>query len=112
MSVMIAPEYNAMITLSTTHVTKETLDRLHRIANNEAEQDDIQEITVYDKNFHNETLVGCFIYLCSKNCQFETDKTPEDLKNLIDFARFCNANLICLDSDGPQVDNLPVYSHE
>ena len=92
-------EISKMITMSTGHISEETSKILRDINNT-------LPISVYDK-----TGFGWFIYL-------PIDKTedarilkelPKDLAMIFMFARHHMFDVICLDCDGNDIDELPIY---
>lgn len=92
-------EISRMITMSTGHISEETSKILEDTSNT-------LPIGVYDK-----TGFGWFIYL-------PTDKTedskilkdlPKDLAMIFMFSRHNDFDIVCLDCDGSDIDELPVY---
>lgn len=92
-------EISKMITMSTGHISEETSKIL-------GDENSNLPIAVYNKE-----KFGWFIYL-------PTDKTedaiilkelPKDLAIIFMFARYNMFDIICLDCDGSDIDELPIY---
>lgn len=97
------PEISSLMTLSTTHVRPETFELLTR----EADENELN-LCVYPKGQDFE--FGAFIYLTESMTANPVYKSyPEDLKNILDFARARSIAILCLDSDGPATRALPIY---
>lgn len=98
------PEITKMLTVSTAHVTQETYDRLyHDDENNEV------MLPVYEKISPNgrETF-GLYVYL--EPAVLDWEKIPMDLKPLVMLAKTNGCGILCLDGDGPEINELPVYN--
>ncbi|MBD5585169.1 MAG: hypothetical protein HDQ88_08805 [Clostridia bacterium] len=103
------PEIGTIMTVSTAHLTPNTLKRLETA---DMYDSTFANIACYPKILDGENI-GWFIYPCIPSSQIHED-IPEDLKAILDLAEFCNASVICLDSDGPIVDRflgLKAYPH-
>ena len=85
-------EIENILTISTSHITEETAAVLENM-----------ELVVYKKG-----NCGWFIYVDSANAIMDT--IPNDLKECLGFAKSLRCNILCLDSDGPIVENMGVYS--
>lgn len=92
-------ELNTMLTLSTAHLSQDTMDLL------ENPDTELQTISWYPKLLDDENI-GWFIYPCLPVDQIHAD-LPEDLKAILELAKFCNATVICLDCDGPILEDMP-----
>ncbi|MCM3716287.1 hypothetical protein M3202_19775 [Alkalihalobacillus oceani] len=90
-------EISKMLTLSTIHLSLESLKLL-----NLGETDMIS----YEKEGY-----GWFIYLGDEYFHNIIEELPQDIKRLAEVARENDCLWICLDGDGPVMDNLDVYSH-
>lgn len=91
-------EISKMLTISTKHITTEANEGiLYAYYDN----DEYVSTLVYSKDGY-----GWFIYIDE---DFEKKTNPECLKNCMRFARENGCNWLCLDSDGPVVNGLPVY---
>lgn len=89
-------EINRMITLSTAHIKESTADYL----NDETRED----LIVYPK-----LDFGWFICVDTDCIDEELERIPEDLAAVIRFAKENDCQWVCLDCDGPIVDDLPQY---
>lgn len=87
--------------MSTCHVSEETSKILSDV-------DSYLPINVYNK-----TNYGWFIYLpTNKNKKEDAEilkELPKDLALLYVFARANECDVICLDCDGEELDELPIY---
>lgn len=100
-------EISHMLTVSISHISQETAEdmMLDGIANR-------FKIPVYTKNAPNDNGqgYGFYVYLdgqCLKNGDF-----TEDLARVIGLALDNGCNVLCLDSDGHEIQGLPVYEWE
>ena len=92
-----------MLTVFTGHVREETFEalRLDGIANEIG-------LAVYGKDTcDNEACYGLYIYLDKQ--AVENTNIPEDLKPLIKLAQDNGCEVLCLDSDGMELDGYMVF---
>ena len=92
-------EVSKMITMSTGHITEETSKILGDV-------NITLPVSVYDK-----TDFGWFIYMPTDKTN-DTDilkKLPKDLAMIFMFARHNEFDIVCLDCDGDDIDELPIY---
>jgi len=87
-------EIYKMLTISTAHITGTTAELL----------EELDAPTVYDKSEH-----GWFIYLNHLNGNVNI---PNDLTQVIQFAKENGITLLCLDCDADTVSELPTYEYE
>lgn len=90
-------------TISTCHVTPETRERWTNIIADDGYVFDTNYV-IYDKDGF-----GFFMYITTNKI---SDDQSDDINNLMQFANNINADIICLDSDGPQVNGLACYEDE
>lgn len=105
------PEIERMLTVSTGHVTKDTLALLEREANGY----DDAGITAYGKSGY-----GYFVYLMEDDNPHQTTdrdgnptygrNVPADLVAMMQYARDMGCQVLCLDADGARVPYLPWYA--
>lgn len=100
-------EISHMLTVSISHISQETAEdmMLDEVANR-------FKVPVYTKNAPNDNGqgYGLYVYLdeqCLKNGDF-----GEDLARIIELALDNGCNVLCLDSDGPEIPGIPVYEWE
>jgi len=86
-------EIYKMLTLSTAHINSTTAELL----------DQLQSPVVYNKSEY-----GWFIYL---NYLKDDTNIPNDLAQVIQFAKDRGIALLCLDCDAETVDGLPTYEY-
>lgn len=94
-------EISKMLTISTAHITEETNKILENPHNT-------LPLVTYNKDGY-----GWFVYIPEKDFAHDVKiikKLPDDLAILFMFARCHEINIICLDSDGDEINNLPVYN--
>ena len=94
-----------MLTLSTAHVTKETM----KLIDEEVKNNRFLSLSVYAKEDF-----GWFIYLDKEAfTKFNRDcmDMPDDLKMLIDFAFDHGCDMLCLDGNGEELPYLRTYDH-
>ena len=96
------PELGTMMTVSTAHLTQKTLTMLEEM---DAWDPTFANIACYPKLLDGEN-VGWFIYPCVPSSQIK-EEVPNDLRTLLDLAEFCDANVICVDGDGPVIEDIP-----
>lgn len=97
-------DISKMLTVSSAHVSEETFEAL-------SIDELLNEIMlpIYTKNTpDNGSNFGLYIYL-DQTCLAQ-GKIPNDLKPLIELALKNKCDVICLDSDGPELENLPLYN--
>ena len=87
-------EIYKMLTISTAHITGPTAELL----------EELDAPAVYNKSEH-----GWFIYLNNLN---DNVSIPEDLTQVIQFAKEKGIAILCLDCDADTVDDLPTYEYE
>jgi hypothetical protein len=92
-------EISKMLTISTAHITPETYDGIVC-----AYFDGDDEYITYP--FYLKDGYGWFI--CTDE-NYANESNPECIKDCMKFAREHGCDWLCLDSDGPIVDGLPVY---
>lgn len=85
-----------MMTLSTAHIKPSTAEFL---------DDEKRELLiVYPKLEY-----GWFIYLNTDNFEVELKHIPKDLAKALKYAQKSGCDLLCLDCDGLEIDDLPIY---
>lgn len=96
-------EITKMLTVSTGHVTEETFHAL--------EQDGVTNkimLPVYSKATPDgDDSFGLYIYI-TDDC-LDWDNIPEDLKPLIKLAQEQGCGVLCLDSDGQELEGYELY---
>lgn len=95
-------ELSTILTVSTAHLTQETLTMLDEM---DAWDPTFANIACYPKLLNGENI-GWFIYTCVPSSQIK-EEVPNDLRTLLDLAEFCNAGIICVDRDGPVIKDIP-----
>lgn len=95
------PEIVGMLTVSTSHVSQETYRKL--------EQDGTRNeigLPVYAKSAPEDgDCYGLYVYL--ENISWDT--VPSDLGHLIKLAQQNGCGILCLDSEGPELENMPKF---
>lgn len=94
-----------MITLSTTHLPEDVLNNLFK---------DVAQygIDAYKKS-DDDGDYGLFIYITDNNTPQDTPQdTPQALKAVMEYAINKNCSVICFDSDGQIIHDLPTYKYE
>ncbi len=116
---MSQPDISRILTISTGHVTENTRNMLDR----EPEEDNFG-LAVYNKNDF-----GYIIYLPdpSDNNEIRTiyteipsegpyfgyaDKVPKDLQDVLRYCHDMGCDILCLDSDGPEIPYLRWYDED
>lgn len=97
-------EISKMLTLSTSHVTDATLKSL----DTEAEGNNYPCLGVYKKEDF-----GYFIYI-DKDQYIQSSgggDMPSDLRTVISFTIEAGCDILCLDSDGPELVCIPHYEY-
>lgn len=89
-----------MLTLSTAHIDKPTADLLDE----EGEANRFPALSVYPKNAGEQ--YGWFIYVGQ---DWHGPAVPECLAACLDACGKAGCGLLCLDTDGPVVADLPTY---
>lgn len=91
-------QISKMLTVSSAHIKEETAQFL-----NDETRD---ELIVYPK-----LVYGWFILANPGTEDFEAELTriPEELANLIRFAKENGCDWLCLDCDGDKVEGLPIF---
>ena len=99
------PEISRLVTISTAHIKKSTIDFL----NGECDRETAKTgIPVFKKTMYEESY-GWFIYTDSLSfC--DRKELPDDLIDCIEFANDYQASVLCLDSDGPIMPQLTNYT--
>ena len=95
------PEVSRMLTLSTAHLTPETIWKL----TNNPETDELC-MTVYPKS-----EFGWFVYF-SGIPQSSIDALPKDLRACVYTAQNLNCDVLCFDCDAEPLGYLDVYSED
>lgn len=94
-------EIDRMLTISTAHISPSTRKHLD---DPEWCADDLCGAVIYPKGEY-----GWFVYPVNN----DLDETmPTDLQACINFAKANNCSVLCLDRDGYEVSDLPVYSDD
>lgn len=94
---MMYLEKTQLLTVSTAHLTFETLENLERTCQ------ETGELTCYPKSHY-----GYFIYLNGEPSYLEI---PNDLKVMLKLAFDEGCNIICFDCDGELVDGFKNYHY-
>ncbi len=97
----IGLEITKTLTVSTGHVTKDTFKRLL----NDGMLNEIG-LPVYKKATDGD-MFGLFVYI-EPNC-LDYNKIPEDLAVLVKLAQDEGCGILCLDNDGPELENITTY---
>lgn len=92
-----------MLTISTAHIDTETAEKLKHCCNTSNDSTCDSCIAVYAKG-----EFGWYIYV---NGDYD-DLESNCLNNIIDHCRDNNIDIVCLDSDGVKISELPVYEWE
>lgn len=93
-------EIDRMLTISTAHISPKTRALL----------DEPQDIEVLDKAVvYKKGEYGWFIYPTE---HAGTHPLPADLQACIDFTKAHGCSVLCLDRDGYEIPDLPVYDDE
>lgn len=87
-------EIYKMMVMSTGHISKETAKLLDQ---------ESAGVTVYQKDGY-----GWFIVVT--DWQENEKYIPEDLKRCLSFAQTNGCDWLCLDSDGQEYSDLPIYN--
>lgn len=95
-------EINKMLTLSTCHITEETNNRMLDLSPEEIL--DLFPIIVYPKDGY-----GYFVVVPFEN-EENSRRVPQDLKDIIKFAKANSCEWVMLDSDGLANEYLPSYN--
>ena len=99
-------EINKMLTVSTAHITQETAELLDKICKDST----LSSLIVYEKVCRYKNIqeeYGWFIYC---NVNLADLKAPEDLLNVICFAKDLGCAWLCFDRDGDILDYLETYN--
>lgn len=94
------PETALVMTLSTAHIEQSTYELLTAEA--------YEDIPVYLKNAPNGTSYGVFVYLTPGDEYMGLG--CDDLAKVASFAMERGCRILCLDSDGPIMKDLPSYA--
>lgn len=89
-------EIDSFLTLSTSHIKTSTREWLNNHLNE-------SDLVVYDKEEY-----GWFILV---NDLLNYNKLPEDLRDVLNFCQRQKCTWLCLDRDGGECCNLPVYEN-
>lgn len=92
------------LTVSTAHVSDKTIELINQDQEG-ASVPELEGFVIYRKTLYDE-IVGWFLYI-----DHNTDKGPwpDDLFAIADLAKKHDADMVCLDRDGPVVESLPVF---
>lgn len=100
---MNQPEITKMMTISTTHINQKSNEFL------DDRCDEIEEgfipyvpLTVLEKHGY-----GWIIYIDKE--EIDDKQIPTDIKDCMYYALDHDCDILCLDCDGPIVDDLPKY---
>lgn len=93
-------EITSMITLSTEHISEETVARFT--------EDRITGLTVYPKEDGSREY-GWFIYFDKEVLDEDQDDVPKDIKDIAKVVFDNNCQMVCVDVDGPVEYSLPIY---
>lgn len=91
-----------ILTVSTAHVTKAMYKMLVEDMNDSSSV----MLPVYEKTDTDGTKYGLFIYIPA---DINWDRIPKGLKPLLELAISNECDVVCLDSDGSVIKELPVY---
>ena len=100
-------DISKMLTVSTVHITKETAKFIHNVC----KDNNLSRLIVYDKSAKYSDCTeryGWFIYC---NVDLQDLQVPEDLLQVMCFARYNHCDWLCLDRDSEVVASkyLDVY---
>lgn len=94
-----------MLTVSTAHIHYETMDKILE----DGTKNDLG-LAVYKKSAPSGENYGVFLYLSPGAAYGETNENmPEELAALIKFARDNGCGILCLDSDGMELEGYPTF---
>lgn len=91
-------EISKMMTFGSIHITEKTAELMD--LNRDFNVEQLSSLSVYEKGDY-----GWIIYVP----EYEVTDGPEDLLRLINIARENGCTWLCIDSDGPEVKDLPKY---
>lgn len=98
-------ETSKLVTISSGHISPETKTIWEDIISDQGYVSYADaNMIIYDKDGF-----GYFVYITEKNTSKDYSK---DINDLMIFAKETNADIICLDSDGPVVKELPYYEND
>lgn len=97
-------EISHMITVSMSHITEQTKDEMMCDGINNKLM-----VPIYAKTVPNDNDPGFGFYVYLNNQCLREGDFPEDLVNVIDFALRNGCDILCLDCDGPEIEELPIY---
>lgn len=89
-----------LATISTCHITPKTRERWTNIIADDGYVFDTNYV-IYDKDGF-----GFFMYITNNKI---SNNQTDDINDLMRFATDIGVDIICLDSDGPQVNGLTYY---
>lgn len=90
-----------MLDLSTSHITRDTAEAIEL----HIKRHQRMELIVYPKGED-----GWIVYVPPVEVYEELSRLPEDLKNVIAYARWLGCDWVMFDRDGNFVDGLPTWS--
>ena len=92
------------LTVSTAHVSDKTIELINQDQEG-ASMPELEGFVIYRKTLYNE-IVGWFLYI---DLNADASPWPEDLFAIAGLAKEHGADLVCLDRDGPIVEDLPFF---
>ena len=93
-----------MLTLSTIHIKPQTYKDLDESVMQPKYKEPVIDLVIYNKcNF------GFFICIADWENDIDQETVPKDLKDCIEYARECDCDWLCFDSDGEIESDLLVY---
>lgn len=98
------PYCSPYLTVSTAHVSDKTIELINQDQEG-ASVPELEGFVIYRKTLYNE-VVGWFLYI---DLNADATPWPKDLFAIADLAKQHDANLVCLDRDGPIVEDLPFF---
>lgn len=110
------PEITSLMTLSTAHISAQTMDLLQEATRCVNARLDDAGIAVYAKaqacgtpDAPNNECYGWFVYLPRVIPAVSKSDLPADLLGVLQYARNHGCQVLCLDSDGPIISALKTY---
>lgn len=100
-------EISHMATVSISHIRQSTAEEmmLDGVTNKFM-------VPIYTKSVPNDNDPGYGFYVYLDSACLENGDFPEDLTAVIELALDNGCDVLCLDSDGPEIDGLTVYEWE
>lgn len=101
-------EISKMLTISVAHICEDTWDKLNKICT-EDYTGDAWGLAIYPKSDF-----GWWIYVPSEESWSGiSSEAPEDLMQLLHFAKSVDCGILCLDCDGPEIEGFSTFDwHE